>query len=449
MIKHFKILFFLLIFTSTCFSQTKSLNFKNDTLLLYPKFSAFSSFEKENNNVFLLGISLKLKHNQKTNFNIKYDYLKIDNIKIIKNYYDSLSIYPNFNDKNVRLRYSINHQFNSLFNIQAGKGNNFIGDGYRSLLLSNNQAPYSYIKLTTKFGKVIYTNLYSTLYNLNDNNLNKKFSATHYLNVDINSSISIGIFESVLWQSRIGAYNRGFEIGYLNPIIFYRPVEFSMGSNKGNALMGLNFAVKIKNQKFYSQFLLDDLNISRKKHLDKENNSSGFFQNKYGYQLGVSFNYKNLNYNLEYNQVQPYTYAHKIPFQNYSHINQALAHPLGANFKEFINIVKFKKENFFFSLSSKFIKIGLDSANSHFGQNIFISDLNASNEGAQYSFGNYNGQGILTKMYVFEPEISYRLKHFDIFSSIYYLKKKSDLVDQTSIYVLIGIRNIPFSIFPF
>ena len=76
MIKHFKILFFILIFTSTCFSQTKSFNFKNDTLLLHPKFSAFSSFEKENNNVFLLGISLKLKHNQKTNFYITYDYLK-------------------------------------------------------------------------------------------------------------------------------------------------------------------------------------------------------------------------------------------------------------------------------------------------------------------------------------------------------------------------------------
>ncbi|GIS08383.1 MAG: hypothetical protein CM15mP112_04950 [Flavobacteriales bacterium] len=371
MIKHFKILFFLLIFASTCFSQTKSLNFKNDTLLLHPKFSAFSSIEKENNNLFLLGISLKLKHNHKTNFNITYDYLKIDNINIIKNYYDSLSIYPNFNNKNVRLRYSINHQFNSFFNIDVGKGNNFIGEGHRSLLLSNVQAPYSYVKLTTKFGKVTYKNLYSTLYNLNNNNLVKKFSATHYLNIDINSNLNIGIFESVLWQSRVGSYNIGYEIGYLNPIIFYRPIEFSMGSDKGNALMGLNLTLKIKNHKFYGQFLLDDLNISRQKDSDKENYSSGFFQNKYGYQLGARFSYKNLNYNLEYNQVQPYTYAHKIPFQNYSHMNQSLAHPLGANFKEVINIVKFKKDNFLFSLSSKLIKIGLDSVASHFGQNIF------------------------------------------------------------------------------
>ena len=448
MIKHFKILFFLFISTNTCFSQTKTLKFKNDTLLLQPKFSAFSSFEKENNNVFLLGISLKLKHNHKTNFNITYDYLKIDNIKIIKNHYDSLSIYPNFNNKNIRLRFSIKHQFNSFFNIDAGKGNNFIGEGHRSLLLSNNQAPYLYLKLTTKFGKVTYKNLYSTLYNHNNNNLVKKFSATHYLNLDINSSINIGIFESVLWQSRVGSYNIGYEISYLNPIIFYRPIEFSMGSNKGNALMGLNLTLKIKNHKFYGQFLLDDLNISRQKDSDQENYSSGFFQNKYGYQLGASFNYKNLNCNLEYNQVQPYTYAHKIPLQNYSHMNQSLAHPLGANFKEVVSIVKFKKEKFLFNLSTKYIKIGLDSVNSHFGQNIFFSDYDASN-GGEYSYGNYNGQGILTHMYVFEPEISYSLKHFDIFSSIYYLKKKSDLVDQTSMYLLIGIRNIPFSIFPF
>ena len=448
MIKHFKILFFLLIFTRICFSQTQFLTFKNDTLLLNPKYSAFSSFGKENDNVFLLGISLKLKHNHKTNFNIAYDYLEIDNINIIKNYYDSLSIYPNFNNKNVRLRYSINHQFNSIFNIDVGKGNNFIGEGHRSLLLSNLQAPYPYVKLTTKFGKVTYKNLYSTLYNLNNNNLVKKFSATHYLNIDINSNINIGIFESVLWQSRYSGQKIGYEIGYLNPIIFYRPVEFSMGSDKGNTLMGLNLLVKNKNHKFYGQFLLDDLNISRQKDSDTENYSSGFFQNKYGYQLGAIFNYENLNFNLEYNHVQPYTYAHKRVGQNYSHMNQSLAHPLGANFKEFINIVKFKKENFLFRLSSKFIKIGLDSVTSHFGQNIFFSDYDATN-GGEYSYGNYNGQGILTNMYVVQPEISYKLKYFDVFSSIYYLKKKSDLLDQTSFYIFIGIRNIPFSVFPF
>jgi hypothetical protein len=95
-----------------------------------------------------------------------------------------------------------------------------------------------------------------------------------------------------------------------------------------------------------------------------------------------------------------------------------------------------------------FVSIGLDSINTHYGQNIFMSDNDAST-GGQQSYGNYNGQGVNTSIILIQPEISYKLKYFDLFSSIYYLKKKSDLLDQTSFYLFIGIRNIPFSIFPF
>ena len=74
-----------------------------------------------------------------------------------------------------------------------------------------------------------------------NNNLGrKKHSATHYLNFPISSSFNIGIFESVLWQSKTQYENIGYEISYLNPIIFYRPIEFSLGSNKGNALLGVD-----------------------------------------------------------------------------------------------------------------------------------------------------------------------------------------------------------------
>jgi len=285
MIKHFKILILLLFISNHCFSQTKILKLINDSLLIKPNFLILSSFENKNSSLAVLGISIASHINKKTDFKFQYDYLNINDCKIIEDFYDSLSIYPNFNDKNVRLRYNINHQLNSFFNIQAGKGNNFIGEGYRSLLLSNNQAPYSYVKLTTKFGKVTYSNLYSTLYNLNNNNLNKKFSATHYLNININSNINIGIFESILWQPSVGGQRFGYEIGYINPIIFYRPVEFSNGSIRGNALMGLNFSFQLKNKKFYSQFLLDDINIKRQKNRH-DNYSSGFFQNKYALQLG-------------------------------------------------------------------------------------------------------------------------------------------------------------------
>ena len=43
----------------------------------------------------------------------------------------------------------------------------------------------------------------------------------------------------MLWPFYEQNQNIGYEISYLNPIIFYRPIEFSMGSEKGNALMAL------------------------------------------------------------------------------------------------------------------------------------------------------------------------------------------------------------------
>ena len=44
-----------------------------------------------------------------------------DNIKIIKNYYDSLSIYPKICNKNVRFILNVNHQLNDFFNIDLGQ----------------------------------------------------------------------------------------------------------------------------------------------------------------------------------------------------------------------------------------------------------------------------------------------------------------------------------------
>jgi hypothetical protein len=144
--------------------------------------------------------------------------------------------------------------------------------------------------------------------------------------------------------------------------------------------------------------------------------------------------------------VQPYTYGHRTILQNYSHMNQALAHPLGANFKEFINILEIKKGKWTFKLKTMFTNVGLDSLDTHYGQNIFVSDYEAST-GGQSSYGNFNGQGVSTTILSFQPEVSFKLKGFDVFGSVYYKAKKSDLLDQTSIFYSVGLRTFPFSTF--
>ena len=130
--------------------------------------------------------------------------------------------------------------------------------------------------------------------------------------------------------------SNGFDINYLNPVIFLRPVEFSINS-PDNILIGLNFRYNLTSKSnLYSQIVLDEFTINEM----RENN--GYWANKYGYQLGYKcfdfLNLPNLTFHIERNYVRPYTYSHWNE-SNYGHYNEELAHPLGSTRKYFNSII--------------------------------------------------------------------------------------------------------------
>ena len=426
----------------SCFADS------NKYFIFKPRILALeSSNHKKHYTTYSFGLSFETSILEKLNIICINDYFDGNFDPMIITFQDSLGVYyPGFGMNKNRFQFNIEYQPNNLFEVDVGYGKQFIGLGYQSLLLSDIAASYPYLKLSTKFGPVKYYNLFTTFLNPSMINFGRKKHATiHYLDFAITPNLHFGVFESILWQSKSETANKGFELAYLNPVIFYRPVEFSKQSNKGNALIGATMNLKYKNLIFYSQFILDDLNISRRKDSD-DNYQSGFFQNKYGYQLGLKGNLKDLSFLLEYNQVQPYTFGHRTVLQNYSHMNQALAHPLGANFKELINILQFKKRDWEYSLKTMLSFVGLDSIGTHYGQDIFRADSDAST-GGQSSYGNFNGQGFSTIIFSFQPEVSYKLKSFYVFGSVYYRTKKSDLLNQTSLFYTLGIRTFLFSTF--
>jgi len=450
------LIFFSLPFFASAQSNTLRSNiiqnFNNPDTIRYfrisPRILTSSIFNNnKNTHIYLAGLRLDANIKDELILNAYYDYLDGDFYSEIISYQDSLGIYyPGYALDNNRLQFNIRYLANRFFTLDAGKGKYFIGDGYQSLLLSDIAASYPYFKITTEFGPFKYYNLYTTFLNPDMFNIGrKKHSAIHYLEFAVTKNLRFGVFETILWQSKSEAVNRGYEIAYLNPIIFYRPVEFSKYSHTGNALIGINFSSRIKDLVFYGQFLLDDLNISRQ--ADRDNNyQEGFFQNKYGYQIGFKGKIKDFKYLIEYNQVQPYTYGHRTILQNYSHMNQALAHPLGANFKEWISFLQIRKGKVTYKIKTMFTYVGLDSLNTHYGQNIFESDFLAST-GGQYSYGNYNGQGDNTVIFSIQPEFSLKLKWFDVFGLVYYRTKKSNLLDRDLILYSIGLRTFPFTIF--
>lgn len=267
------------------------------------------------------------------------------------------------------------------FTFEFGNGKNFIGDGYRSLLLSDNAANYPYFKILTEFGKVKYMNLYTKYLDVNpsnqDDNHYSKWSATHYLTFNIGKKLSLGLFESTMWGNREN--QKGYDVTYLNPIIFYRSLEFMNGSEGVNVLLGGNAQFKIRPKTaLYGQFVLDEFKIKEFFAGD------GYWGNKCGFQLGIKsfdlFKVQNLNILSELNYVRPFTYAHEVSntpgeggLSNYGHLNQALAHPLGANFIEWVSSVNYQYRRWILNGELMVATKSFDNPGENFGGDIYSS----------------------------------------------------------------------------
>ena len=257
--------------------------------------------------------------------------------------------------------------------VQFGYDKNFIGNGYRSVFLSDWGNSYLFLKLNTRIWKLNYENLFMELMpqftrsSVRDELLDRKYAAMHHLSMNVNHWLNVGLFESVVFARR-----NHFDFQYLNPIIFLRHVEGTIGS-PDKAHVGIDVKANVAHRlQFYSQFLLDEFLL----HEFVRHN--GYWANKWAFQGGMkyvdAFNIKNLDLQFETNIVRPYTYSHNDSLTDYTHYNQPLAHPLGANFKELIGIVKFQPApKWYFNARAIFYNQGLDSAGVNFGSNPFLS----------------------------------------------------------------------------
>lgn len=296
---------------------------------------------------------------------------------------------------------SIDYKAGKYFHLTLGKGRNFIGEGYRSLFLSDEAYGYPYFKITTTAWHIRYQNLFALMDDIqgaagDPAHFAKKFTSMHYLSWAVSKRVNIGVFEAIVWQDNDPKYPRGFDLAYVNPVIFYRPVEFSLGS-PDNALLGLALNVKVgkSSTMLYSQLILDEFLLANVRV------GNGWYGNKQGLQLGVvahdAFCKKGLMLRGEVDYVRPFLYSHIDPRQNYAHYGQALAHPYGSGFLEGIAQGEWRSGRWLLSNTFSYAVMGRDSTtgpNSSFGNNIFLSERDRvlGNPGKPSDFGYYIGQ---------------------------------------------------------
>ena len=160
--------------------------------------------------------------------------------------------------------------------------------------------------------------------------------ATHHLSIELFKNLTVGIFETIIFDR-----GDGFDLQYLNPIMFYRAIEGTIGS-PDNVMIGIDLKWNfLKRFQLYSQFILDEFKFN-----ELITDNQGWWANKFGFQAGLKYidvlGIDHLDFQAEFNTIRPYMFAHRDGTTSYTHYRQSLAHPLGANFRETIFLVKYQ-----------------------------------------------------------------------------------------------------------
>lgn len=230
---------------------------------------------------------------------------------------------------------------NKWLNFQFGNGNQFIGNGYRSLLLSDFSVNYPFAKVETNLwkGRIQYSAIYAIHQNLYrlpffssvESTYERKIGTYHYLDFAITPNLQLGLFEGALWKrsDSLGSHEPNWL--FLNPLPFVNGAAMANETLGYNAIFGMNMSFTFASNRLYGQAVLDN----------------GTFG---GAQLGINAYdvfIRKLDFQVEFNHAPLQTYISTEKRYNYSHYNLPLAHPLSSGFNELIFAIGYERKNVF------------------------------------------------------------------------------------------------------
>ncbi len=217
-------------------------------------------------------------------------------------------------------------------NIQLGYSKFFIGNGYRSLFLSDASSPYAFLKFDFKHRHWRYITIMTEFQHFRGRyySYHSKRHATINVLSWANKFLEISFLEGILWHtSDDSTFTKRFPALFFLQIPAIRePILWHKEENK--IITGFNLKIRpLKYVEIYGQLITD--NFLKQKP----------FKNS-GYQGGIKFydlffnssDKINLFVNLEINRISPLTYMNFNPYEAWANYNQMLAHPLGNGFYE-------------------------------------------------------------------------------------------------------------------
>jgi hypothetical protein len=221
----------------------------------------------------------------------------------------------------------------SKINLQLGYGKQFIGDGYRSLILSDASFYYPYVKFTFNSRYFMYSWMLASLQEYDTSKVEKndiffrKSFSTHLLSFNILKKIQISLIESEIHNNpdTLGRFKTDWRL--FNPIMMLYAATPDVHPLWSVNIKGLILPTLC----LYNQWAFDNLN-----------GKGAVYP---AFQVGMKyfdvFGLKGLFMQAEYNQVAPNTYNSPQQILTWNHYGEPLAHPYGNNFKEYLGFITY------------------------------------------------------------------------------------------------------------
>ncbi|UCF63781.1 MAG: hypothetical protein JSW33_14650 [bacterium] len=217
------------------------------------------------------------------------------------------------------------------FYLSYGREFNQWGVGHNgNLMLSTNSTVYDQIKFMVKYWRFKFTHLTAFLQYISPEGRVSIKSQPHIdqywsgnrLELDVGKGIQIGLSEGVVYG------DRSLQLGYLNPISFFKSVEHYYG-DRDNGVLGVDFEWRMwPGAKIFGEWFIDDITTTKL--------GTKWYGNKFGYQAGTflvnPLFFKNADLLAEYGRVKPYVYSHSYyDYNKYKHYDTVLGHYIGPN----------------------------------------------------------------------------------------------------------------------
>jgi hypothetical protein len=335
------------------------------------------------------------------------------------------------------VRGGISFRASEYLNFQFAYDKLFIGNGYRSLFLSDFSNNYLFLRMNTRLWKLHYEMIVAetiqSVPQIGREMKPKNYMVMHHLSTQLFPWLNLGLYENIMEDGQ----KNGLQLSYLNPVIFYRAVESQLGA-AGKANIGIDLKSNItRDIQLYSQLLVNEFHIKEIMHYGR-----GAWVNKQALQVGGkymdAFKIKNLDLQLEANWIRPFTYMNFDSITNLTHYNQPLAHPLGANVEEYIALARYQPlPKLYLTAKLDYYRKGLDSAGENMGSNIFRTYNNRPRD-----YGFYIGTGIPVKSVTAGLTASYELfeNMFLDFSGTYRTYNVQGLPKSNVFFYTFGLR---------